>query len=136
MFDWVNMAYVFLLWIIVNLWNYCFWERVSDQKIAKNCLVFAVGKWNSYKSPYVKCRNFTWFLVEILWKGTASAEFRPIHQKLFRNRGFSQNVQNRKLGEITVFCTVSFIIFINLDWARAISYPRLCRRLDKTNQFL
>ena len=44
--------------------------------------------------------------MEILWKGTASAEFRAICPELYGNRVFPQNFQTRKLGEVSVFYAV------------------------------
>ena len=41
--------------------------------------------------------------MEILWKGTASVEFRAIRLKLGGNCAIPQNLYTRKLGEITVF---------------------------------
>ena len=41
--------------------------------------------------------------MEILWKGTVSAQFRAIRPKLCGNCAFPQNLHTRKLGEITVF---------------------------------
>ena len=46
--------------------------------------------------------------MEILWKGTVSAEFREIRPKLYGNCIFPQNIQIRKLAEILIFYTVYF----------------------------
>ena len=55
----------------------------------------------------VKYLNFTQFPgVEILQKGTVSAEFRANHPKLCRNCAFPHNSYTRKLGEISVFYSV------------------------------
>ena len=61
-----------------------------------------------YDSPHwKKYRNFTWFPgVEILQKGTVSAQFRAIRPKLCGNCAFPQNFHTRKSGEITVFFAV------------------------------
>ena len=49
----------------------------------------------------VKSRNFTLFPgVEILQKGTVSAEFWVIRPELFGNCAFLQTFHTRKLGEI------------------------------------
>ena len=45
--------------------------------------------------------------MENLWKGTVSALFRAIRPKLYRNFAFPQNFHTRKLGEISVFFTVT-----------------------------
>ena len=44
--------------------------------------------------------------MEILWKGTFSAQFLANPQKLFGNCSYLQNFHTRKLGEITVFFAV------------------------------
>ena len=44
--------------------------------------------------------------MEILWKGTVSAQFRANRSKLCGNCAFPQNFHTSKLGEITVFLAV------------------------------
>ena len=46
-------------------------------------------------------------IVEILWKGTVSSEFRAIRPKLCGNCAFPQNFHTRKLSEFSVFYAVS-----------------------------
>ena len=54
-----------------------------------------------------KYRNFIEFPdVEILWKGTVSAEFQANRHKLYGNCVFSQNIHTKKLDEISVFNVV------------------------------
>ena len=45
--------------------------------------------------------------MEILWKGTVSAEFRANRLKLCENCAFLQNFHIKKLGEITIFFAMS-----------------------------
>ena len=47
-----------------------------------------------------------YFHLEILWKGTVSAEFRAIRLKLCGECAIPQNFHTTKLGEITAFYTV------------------------------
>ena len=51
--------------------------------------------------------------MEILWKGTVSAQFRANPPKLCGNCAFPQNFHTRKLGEITPFFAVFIIVFLS-----------------------
>ena len=53
--------------------------------------------------------------MEILWKGTISAQFWAIPPKLYGNCAFPQNFHTRKLGEITVFYAVGSIVNKSID---------------------
>ena len=64
----------------------------------------------------IKYRSFTQFSgVEILRKGTISAQFRVIRPKLCGNCAFPQNCHTRELGEITVFFAVIIFPFETLS---------------------
>ena len=68
---------------------------------------------------YVKYRNLAWFHgVEILRKGTVSAEFWTIRPKLCGNCDFRQNFHTMKLGKITVFYTVYIYDNVKHLWWR------------------
>ena len=64
----------------------------------------------SIRSNFENYRNFTEFPgVEILRKGTVSAEFWVILPKLCGNFAFPQNFHIRKIGEITAFYAIIYI---------------------------
>ena len=76
---------------------------------------------------YVKCRNLAWFHgVEILRKGTVSAEFWTIRPKLCENCDFPQKFHTMKSGKITVFYTVYIYDHVKHLWWR-LSKNRLWR---------